>query len=70
MKKQIAQNEGRFYRVDMRQMRYFPIARKTAELLLATGQAIEVAYLPFGRSDLHQAYRVAQDFIAKAQVSA
>lgn len=70
MKKQIAQNEGRFYRVDMRQMRYFPIARKTAELLLATGQAVEVAYLPFSRPDLHQAHRVAQNAIAKAQVAA
>lgn len=70
MPKQIAQNEGRFYRVDMRQMRYFPIARKAAELMLATGEAVEVAYLPFSRPDLYQAYRVAQDAIAKAQVSA
>ena len=65
MPKQIAQNEGRFYRVDMRQMRYFPIARKAAELMLVTGEAVEVAYLPFSRQDLYQAYRVAQDAIAK-----
>lgn len=66
----VAQNNGRYYRVSMRQMRYFPIARAEAQLLLATGEAYEVAYLPFGRPDLYEAYKVAQAAIKAAQVAA
>ncbi len=66
---QIAQNEGRFYRVALRQFRYFPMKRAEAELALATGKAVEVAYLPFSRPDLLQAYEVAQKAIQKAQAA-
>lgn len=58
---QIATDGTRFYRVSMSQYgRYFPIARKQAENLLATGQAREVPYLPFSRPDLWEAHKVAQ----------
>ena len=66
----IAQNNGRYYRVSMRQMRYFPIARAQAQLLLSTGEACEVAYLPFSRPDLYEAHKVAQAAIKAAQVAA
>jgi len=58
--KQIAQNKGRFYRVDVRQMRYFPIAAIRAQAMLAAGEAFEVAYQPFSRKDLFSAYKAAQ----------
>lgn len=67
---QIAQNNGRFYRVSWKQFRYFPIARAEAQVLLATGKAKEVMYLPFGRADLWAAYRVSQAAIKKAQEEA
>lgn len=65
---QIAQNyeTGRFYRVELRQSRYFPIAKTTAELALATGEAILVDYLPFSRPDLMIAYMYAQKALAAA----
>lgn len=65
--KQIAQNNGRFYRVDMRQMRYFPISRAVAELSLANGNAVEVPYMPFGRGDIQRAWSDSQALIAKVQ---
>lgn len=67
MKKQtqIARNEGRFYLVSIRQMRYFPMKRAEAEMLLATGEAIEVAYLPFSRSDLHSAAYEARQLLSR-----
>lgn len=63
---QIAQNNGRYYRVSLQQSRYFPIARDKAQQMLMTGEAREVAYLPFSRPDLSEAYRVAQLAITKA----
>lgn len=69
MAKQIAQNGNRFYRVDMLQMRYFPIAAAKAQLMLSTGEAIEVAYLPFGRSDILQAHSAAHRAITAAQAA-
>jgi len=56
----IAENKGRFYRVSVQQMRYFPIRKADAELLLATGQARKTPYLPFSRPDLYEAYKLAQ----------
>jgi hypothetical protein len=67
---EIAQNNGRFYRVSWQQMRYFPVAKAEAQLLLATGQATETPYLPFSRPDLYQAYKTAQAAIRKAQEAA
>lgn len=67
---QIAQNNGRYYRVSMRQMRYFAIARVEALQLLARGEAQEVPYLPFSRPDLYEAYKVAQAAIKRAQEAA
>ena len=64
---EIAQNNGRFYRISPQQMRYFPIARKEAEFMIATGQAKEAPYLPYSRPDLYQAYKVARAAIQKAQ---
>ena len=52
MKQQIAKNNGKYYRVDNRQMRYFPMKKVEAELALATQAATEVPYLPFSRGDL------------------
>ena len=50
---QLATDGARWYRVSVRQYhRYFPIGRKQAESLLASGQAQEVPYLPFSRPDL------------------
>lgn len=63
---QIAQNNGRFYRVALRQFRYFPIKKQTAIAMLASGEAIEVAYLPFGRADLMQAHSAALKAIEQA----
>lgn len=57
---------SRWYRVSRRQMRYFPIPRHEALDLLASGQAREVAYLPFSRPDLMQAYDTVQRALVKA----
>ena len=57
---------GRWYRVSMQQMRYFSIPRLDALEMLRNGQAIEVAYLPFSRPDLYDAYKVARNAISKA----
>jgi len=51
-KKQIAfttdkRGKPRAYRVDMAQMRNFPIGLDAAKLLVATGQAVKVAFKPF-----------------------
>ena len=51
----IAQNNGRFYIENLRQMRYFPIKKSEAIAMLANGQAEEVNYCPFGRIDLQMA---------------
>jgi hypothetical protein len=67
---EIAQNNGRFYRVSVQQMRYFPIARDKAEHMLATGEAVETPYLPFSRPDLYQAYKAAQEAIRRAREAA
>ena len=67
--KQLAQNEGRWYRVEKRQSRYFPISTIKALALLATGDAFEVAYLPFSRPDLLRAYMEAQQAITAAQAA-
>ena len=65
---QLATDGARWYRVSVRQFhRYFPIGRKQAESLLASGQAQEVPYLPFSRPDLWEAYKVAQAAIYRAQ---
>lgn len=64
---QLATDGTRYYRVSVRQCRYFPIGRKQAESLLASGQAQEVPYLPFSRPDLWEAYKVAQAAIYRAQ---
>lgn len=57
---------GRWYRVSMQQMRYFPINRLDALELLRAGQATEVLYQPFSRPDLQQAARHAREAINKA----
>ena len=65
---QIATDGTRYYRVCTRQFhRYFPIAKKEAESLLAKGLAKEVPYLPFSRPDLWEAYKVAQTAINRAK---
>jgi hypothetical protein len=64
--RQIAQNDGRFYRVDMQQARYFPVKKVEALAMLADGSAVEVPYLPFGRPELWTAYKEAQEAIATA----
>lgn len=61
---QIAQNNGRYYRISLH--RYFPIARAEALRLLASGEGREVPYLPFSRPDLYEAYKVAKQAIDKA----
>lgn len=61
----IAQNNGRFYVENLRQMRYFPIAKKEAVAMLVDGRAEEVVYMPFGRPDLIQANMAATDAINK-----
>jgi len=63
----ISTDGTRYYRVSMLQCRYFPVARKYAESLLATGQAQEVPYLPFSRPDLWEAYKVAQAAIQRTK---
>ena len=66
--KQLSTDGTRWYRVSVQQgYRYFPISRKQAESLLASGQAQEVPYLPFSRPDLWEAYKVAQAGIQRAQ---
>ena len=65
--KQLSTDGVRWYRVSMQQARYFPIGKKEAAALLATGQAVEVPYLPFSRPDLWEAYKVAQAAIQAAQ---
>jgi len=57
---------GRWYRVSLTQMRYFPISRLDALELLRTGQASEVLYAPFSRPDLQQASRYVREAIQKA----
>jgi hypothetical protein len=57
---------GRWYRVSIQQMRYFPINRLDALELLRTGKATEVLYRPFSRPDLHQAARYVEDAIQRA----
>jgi hypothetical protein len=57
---------GRWYRVERTQMRYFPINRLDAIEMLRAGKAREVPYLPFSRPDLYDAYRVAQSAIQRA----
>jgi hypothetical protein len=57
---------GRWYRVSITQMRYFPINRLDALELLRTGKATEVLYRPFSRSDLQQATRYVEDAIQRA----
>lgn len=64
---QLATDGTRWYRVSMRQYRYFPIGRKQAESLLAAKQAQEVPYLPFSRPELWEAYKAAQAAIKRAQ---
>lgn len=66
---EIAKNNGRYYRISKLQMRYFPIARRDAEALLATGAAVEAPYLPWSRPDLYEAYKVVQEAIRRAQVA-
>jgi hypothetical protein len=66
---QIAQNNGRYYRISTMQMRYFPIARREAEALIAAGKAVEAPYLPYSRPELYQAYKVAQAAISRAQAA-
>lgn len=51
----IAQDNGRFYIENLRQMRYFRIAKAEALAMLADGRAEEVNYCPFGRIDLQMA---------------
>ena len=65
---QLAMNPAtsRWYRVAHLQMRYFPIPRHEAIDLLASGDAREVAYLPFSRQDLWQAYETVQRALVKA----
>jgi len=66
--KQLATDGTRWYRVSVQQgYRYFPICRKQAESLLASGQACEVPYLPFSRPDLWEAYKVAQAALQRLQ---
>jgi len=67
---QVAQNNGRYYRVSRLQMRYFPMRRVEAQALIAAGEAREVPYLPYGRPDLYEAYKVAQAAIKAAQEAA
>ena len=57
---------NRFYRVDLRQCRYFPMKKEAAEFALATGKATECEYLPFGRPDLWHASREAKRAIKTA----
>jgi hypothetical protein len=57
---------GRWYRISIQQMRYFPINRLDALELLRTGKATEVLYRPFSRPDLHQAARYVEDAIQRA----
>lgn len=57
---------SRWYRVSRTQMRYFAIPRHEALDLLASGEAREVAYLPFSRPDLMQAYDIVQRALVKA----
>lgn len=64
---EIAQNNGRYYRISKLQMRYFPVARREAEAMIASGQAVEAPYLPWSRPDLYQAYKAAQAAIKRAQ---
>jgi len=64
--KQIATDGTRWYRVSVQQARYFRISEIEARTLLATQQAQEVPYLPFGRPDLWEAYKVAQNAITRA----
>lgn len=65
---QLAMNPatGRWYRVSLTQMSYFPIRRADAIAALAARTAREVPYLPFSRPDLMQAYDVVQRAIVKA----
>lgn len=63
--KYIAQNNGRYYVENLRQMRYFPIAKKEAVAMLAAGTAEEVIYQPFGRVDLIQANMAATEALNK-----
>lgn len=63
----IAQNNGRYYRVELRQMRYFPIKKTVALAALADGTATEEAYAPFTRGDLQIALMEANKAIEKAQ---
>lgn len=65
---QLAMNPatGRWYRVSMNQMRYFPIPRHDAIAALAARTAREVPYLPFSRPDILAAYEVVQKAIVKA----
>jgi hypothetical protein len=64
---QLAQNNARWYRVSMQQMRYFPIKRSEAEFMIATKMAQEVPYLPFSRPDLYAAYKVVHQAIENAK---
>jgi hypothetical protein len=64
---EIAQNNGQWYRVSTMQMRYFPMKHADAVLALATGDAIEVPYLPFGRGDLWHAYVTTQKMIKQVR---
>ena len=60
---QLAQNNGRFYRVSLRQMRYFPIKKVAALAMIADGSGIEVPYMPFGKPEYAAAYAATQNLI-------
>ena len=63
---EIARNNGRFYYFSRMQFRLFPMKRAEAEMLLATGQAYEIPYLPLSRPDIIQAHDAARKAIAAA----
>lgn len=57
---------GRWYRVSVTQMRYFPINRLDAIEMLRAGKATEVLYQPFSRPDLQRATRYVNEAIERA----
>jgi|FreactcultuFSWF8_1027224.scaffolds.fasta_scaffold01307_9 hypothetical protein len=65
---QLAQNNGRFYKVSIRQMRYFPVKKVVALAMLADGSAIEVPYMPFGKPEYADAFFKAQEIIEGLKV--
>ena len=65
---QLAQNNGRFYKVSIRQMRYFPVKKVVALAMLADVSAIEVPYMPFGKPEYADAFFKAQEIIEGLKV--